>query len=86
MQHNGIAYLGLFGSHARGEASKNSDVDLLVDHLPDSPINSLFDHMGVEELLEELLQQKVDLVTKQSIHPYIKKYVYRDLKALYERY
>ena len=84
-QQNGISYLGLFGSFARGDYTDQSDVDFLVEYSPKSKIKSLFDLTDVEAQFEALLGKKVDLVTKKYLNPNIKDYVYKDLKALYER-
>lgn len=59
----------LFGSVARGEAGKESDIDILVD-LPDN--KSLFDLVELKERLEEALGSDVDIVTYRSISPLIK--------------
>ena len=49
---------GIFGSHVRGEAHPDSDVDLLVDF--DEGVN-LFDIIGLEQFLEDKLGCKVDM-------------------------
>lgn len=81
---NQITYLGLFGSYARDEADENSDVDLIVE-FAEKP--SLLKHVGIEfEISEELFNnRKVDLITKDSINKYIRPYVTKDLKTLYEK-
>ena len=53
----GIIRLGVFGSVARNEASKNSDVDIVVEMPPD-----LYAMVHAKEQLEEALQARVDLV------------------------
>lgn len=63
----------LFGSVAYGEDTAESDVDLLVD-LPEG--SSLFDMGRLKLDLEEALNKDVDLLTYNSVHPYIKKYVF----------
>ena len=65
----------LFGSVVRGEATKDSDIDMLVE-LPKE--KSLLDLVRLEHKLEEVLGKKVDLVTYNSIHPLLKGYIYRD--------
>jgi len=51
----------LFGSVARGDATSNSDIDLLVDLLPGDG-NELLRVSGIAEELTELLGTKVDVV------------------------
>lgn len=52
----------LFGSVARGEATADSDIDLLVDLLPDGG-NELLRVSGIAEELSQLLGTRVDVVT-----------------------
>ena len=79
---NGINYLGLFGSTARGEARKDSDVDLLVKFDDESKIG-LFDLDRIQRELEMRFGKKVDLVTKMN--KYIKPEAMADLKTIYEK-
>lgn len=83
--NNGIFYLGLFGSYARGEENSKSDVDLLVKYSPESKVKSLLDHVGVQLEFEDLLDKPVDLIEEHTLKPRVKPYVERDLKVLYER-
>jgi len=59
----GVVELALFGSHARGDAGPESDVDFLVEFSEKS-----FDrYMELKEFLEELFGRNVDLVLKSAI-------------------
>lgn len=60
----GIRSVSLFGSVARNQARKRSDVDLLVDF--ERPIG-LFEFARLKLYLEELLSRKVDLVTPEAL-------------------
>jgi predicted nucleotidyltransferase len=64
----GIERLSLFGSVARDEAGEGSDVDLLVEFAPGTPIG-IFEFLGVQEALASLLGVEVDLATPASLHP-----------------
>jgi uncharacterized protein len=65
----GVSRLRLFGSFARQEARRESDVDLLVDF---SAGTKTFDNfMGLADLLEEILNRHVELVTPESLSPYL---------------
>ena len=57
--------LRVFGSVARGDATEGSDLDLLVRLNSD---RSLIDHIALKHDLEDLLGQKVDLVTEDALH------------------
>ena len=65
-QRYGLASVYLFGSYARGEATAESDVDLLVD-LSGTGIDSLFQLGGLYGALESALETTIDLVTLDSM-------------------
>ncbi len=68
LKRNKIARAGIFGSYARGEAKKNSDVDILIEFK-----GSLLDLVGLELELKRILKKKVDLLTYKGINPLLKK-------------
>jgi hypothetical protein len=78
---NKINSISLFGSYAKGKASPNSDVDLLVD----CNDMSLFTIAALKEDLEKALQKDVDLVTTGNLDPYFEKVVNKEKIVLYER-
>ena len=65
----GVARLSLFGSVARNETRADSDVDLLVQFAPGQKSFDRF--MALSDLLETLLQCRVQLVTTEALSPYI---------------
>ena len=71
-----VASLALFGSYARGEETKESDVDLLVEF--NGPIG--WEIVDLVEELERLLQvPKVDLISKKYVKEHYKPYIEKDL-------
>ena len=74
LKKNKIRRAGIFGSYARGEARKNSDVDILVQ--PPGGIG--FGFVGIQLELEDMLRKKVHLVTYKYIHPRLKKQILKD--------
>lgn len=64
-----VKEIGIFGSYARGEQRKRSDVDIIVDF---EEVPDLFTFIRMERYLEKLLKKKVDLVTKPAIRPELK--------------
>jgi uncharacterized protein len=72
----GVRRLALFGSVIRGEARPESDVDLLVQFAPGT--KSLDSFMALCFLLEELLEHRVELVTTESLSPYIGPHILRE--------
>ena len=82
LQKYGAKKIAVFGSYARGENRKDSDIDILVE-LPDGI--SLFDFVGMKQELEEKLNKKIDLVTYNSISPLLKDIILSEQKVLYEQ-
>jgi len=69
----GVQRLALFGSVQRNEARGDSDVDLLVEFVPGQ---KTFDHLlALAELLEGKLGHRVELVTAESLSPYLLPYI-----------
>lgn len=64
-----IKKAAIFGSFARGEAKKNSDIDLLVKIEKDI---SLLDFVGLKLEIEETLGKKIDLVEYNTLKPFIR--------------
>lgn len=77
-----ISYLALFGSHARGEETSESDIDMLVEF--SRPVG-YFHLIETENKLSDLFNRKVDLVTKGGLSKYLKPYIEKDLTPIYER-
>ena len=74
--------LSVFGSVAHGTMRPDSDVDLLVEFLPEAE-TGLLDHAGLMLDLSELLGRKVDLVSKKALKPLIRDSVIQDALLLY---
>ena len=65
----GVRRLGLFGSFVRGEQHTGSDIDLLVEFEVGQKTFDAF--MNLSFFLEEILQHRVELVTVESLSPYL---------------
>ncbi len=63
-----VKEIGIFGSYARGEYMEESDVDILVEF--SEPVG--WEFFDLKELLAEILNQKVDLVTIGGLRPQLK--------------
>ncbi len=70
LKKNKIKKAGIFGSYARGEQKENSDVDILIQ--PTKGM-SLLDISGLKIELKTALGKKVDIVSYNYIHPFLKK-------------
>lgn len=68
-RRHGAHNVRLFGSTARGEASPDSDIDILVAM---EQGRSLLDVIDLGNELEELLHQRVDVQTEGGLSPYLK--------------
>lgn len=74
----------LFGSFARREESLDSDVDVLVRFVQPNTID-LFDYVGIQQDLEDLLGRRVDLVEEGQEKEPIKATIEADKELIYER-
>lgn len=74
----GVRRCGLFGSFARGEQAEQSDVDILVEF---EEGRKTFDNfMEFAFFLEDLFGRKVDLLTPESLSPYIGPHILREVE------
>ena len=74
----GVRRLGLFGSFVRGEQGANSDIDLLVEFEPGRKTFDAF--MGISLFLEQILQRRVELVTVESLSPYLGPHILKEVE------
>ena len=77
----GAERIYLFGSYARGDAVKSSDVDLRIDK---GKIRGLFALAGLPLALEDRLGTKVDLLTSDSLDPDFLEHIRKEEVLLYE--
>jgi len=73
LKKNKVARAGIFGSYARGDQNKKSDIDILIE--VNGKKFSLLDLIALEMELQEKLGIKVDLLTYNSLNPLLKKRV-----------
>lgn len=74
----------LFGSFSRGEETKDSDVDILVD-LDKSAHIGLFRYVAIKLGLQDILHREVDLVETESLMPFARSTANKDKILIYER-
>ena len=77
LREQGVTALYVFGSVARGEATPDSDVDVMIDYDPASGFN-LIDLSGLHLQLSEKLGANVEVVTRNSVHRRIKDRVLKE--------
>ena len=77
-----IQELLLFGSAVRGEMRPDSDIDLLVEFMPDAKV-TLFGHFDAEQELSKLVGKKVDLVSKTALRGRRRNEILAEARSIY---
>jgi predicted nucleotidyltransferase len=72
----GVSKIGVFGSYARSEQEKDSDLDVLVEF--NRPVN-LFEFSRLRTFLTNQLGIQVDLVTPGALKPLIKEKILKSV-------
>lgn len=80
-QKYGVSNIRVFGSVARGEEQKNSDLDLLVD-IDYKAYGSGFARVDFKQKIENFLHLNVDVLTKKSLNIHIKKQILKEVQKL----
>ena len=74
----GVKRCGLFGSFLRDRQNLQSDIDLLVEFEMGKKTYDNYIHLAF--FLEELFGRSVDLVTPESLSPYIGPHILREVE------
>ena len=83
LKNEGAKRISVFGSYVRGEEKRESDIDIVVEF---SERKSLLELVRIERELSEFLGIKVDLLTEQSISPYLIDSIRKEMEVIYEGY
>ena len=75
LKKHGVVKAGIFGSYARREQKKRSDIDILVKINKDI---SLLDFVELKQEMEEKLCKKIDLVEYAALKPLIRNQILKD--------
>jgi predicted nucleotidyltransferase len=81
---NDIVFMAIFGSFARGEQNRKSDIDIAIEFERNSE-KSLLDLVRIENELRKVFKRKVDLGIFSSLSPYIIEDVKREMRVIYEK-
>lgn len=81
LKNHDAARIGIFGSHARGEARPDSDLDLLVDF---KNRKSLLTLVKIQRELSEALGIHVDLLTEAAISPRLIDRIKAEMRVIYQ--
>lgn len=76
---HGVTSIRVFGSAVQGESNPESDIDFLVEV---GPVHSPWFPAGLIADLEDLLGTPVDVVTKNSLHWYIRENILEEARPL----
>ena len=79
----GFKELSVFGSVARGEMRPDSDVDLLVEFLPDAK-RGFIQLAGAQRELETVFGRKVDLISRRGLNPLIRDEVLSQARPIFQ--
>jgi len=67
--------IAIFGFYARGDQTSESNIDIMVEFR--EPVGFLFIHLA--DYLEQILEIKVDLLTREAIKPNRRRYIMEEL-------
>lgn len=76
-QKFGVKRIGIFGSFARGEEKKDSDLDVLVTF--EEGQKTFDNYMDLKFYLEDLFGREVDLVTEKALKPQLKDIIMKEV-------
>lgn len=76
-----VAQLRIFGSAARDEAGRDSDIDLVVDFA--SP-KGFFELIRLEDELEAFFGRPVDVVTEPGLSPYLREPILASASVIFD--
>jgi predicted nucleotidyltransferase len=77
LRARGVAHAALFGSHARGEAGPDSDIDIMIEIEPGAPMD-LLAYIDIVHFIEDLFPACVDVSNRAAQRPHIRSSADRD--------
>jgi predicted nucleotidyltransferase len=77
LRRRGVRHAALFGSIARGEGKRTSDIDVLMELDPQAPVG-LFDYVGITQYLADLFPMRVDVANRSSLKAVVRPAIERD--------
>lgn len=80
LEELGVLSIGIFGSVARGEDTENSDYDILVEFKKNKKSFKTFAMLC--DLLDDSLGEDYELITQESLSPYISPYILKEVESV----
>jgi predicted nucleotidyltransferase len=77
LRDRGVLHAALFGSVARDEAKRASDIDILIEIEPNAPIG-VFEYVGITQYLADLFPSRVDVANRGSLKALVRPSAERD--------
>lgn len=78
LRNLGVSRIGLFGSFVRDQAEAHSDIDVLVEF--EAGKKTFDNFMELANFLEETTSRDVDLLTPESLSPYIGPHILQEVE------
>lgn len=79
-----VQKLSLFGSYLHGNPTDESDVDILIEFTPNSPVG-FFGMYDIQYFIGNNLQREIDLVTPAALSKYFRNTVLSETETIYEK-
>jgi predicted nucleotidyltransferase len=77
LRRRGVRHAALFGSIARANGKRTSDVDILIELEPQAPVG-LFEYVAITQYLADLFPIRVDVANRSSLKPLVRPTIERD--------
>jgi len=71
LKARGVAHAALFGSVARNEQRRDSDIDIMIELDSDSRV-TMFGYVDIKEYVASLFQGPVDVVNRDGLKPFVR--------------
>jgi len=70
LRARGVRHAALFGSRARGDDRRDSDIDIMVEFDPAARV-TVFNYAGLKDYIAGLFDGPVDVVNRDGLKPYL---------------
>jgi uncharacterized protein len=77
LRRRGVRHAALFGSFARGESKRTSDIDILIELDPEALVG-LYEYAGITQYLEDLFPVRIDVANRSTLKALVRPSVERD--------